>query len=495
MEIRVLGCSGGRSPGLELTSYLIDETILIDAGSASCSLDLEEQETISDVLITHSHLDHIIGLGFIYQNTVRSRVRPLSVYATEPVLADLREHLFNPALLSVPEDLPRLNFHPISVEIPFRLGHYEIEAVAVDHCPGSVGYRVSDSMKTFVFSGDTGEGGNLWNWLGRHDPPDSLVAEISFPDHMKELARQSSHLTPAMLCECLDRAGLPPDYKVNINHLKPAFLEDLFEEIEHCRDRNLVILRKGDRIVLEEKLSSDTVLRQTEERVADKVPEFDASSDLYHQRDRLEREFGVQVKKDELIFSQGDRSRVMYIVREGKIRIHRRAGGREKTLSYLGPGDFFGEMAMLNNRPRSASATAVTGARLLAFDKPAFENMVKNNFGVAFRIIRTLTQRLQEADTLIENLLYIDPESKVINTLIQTAYDEGIETDEGFLVRTNPENISDRSGVIPSTLRDIFSGLVERELIELRKEAIIIPDVQKLRRLLKFIELKNEFGY
>jgi CRP-like cAMP-binding protein len=106
-----------------------------------------------------------------------------------------------------------------------------------------------------------------------------------------------------------------------------------------------------------------------------------------------------------------------------------------------------------------------------------------------------LTQRLQEADTLIENLLYIDPQSKVINTLVQTAYDEGIETENGHLVRTNPDKISDRSGVISSTLRDIFADLVERGLIELSKESIIIYDVQKLRRLLKFIELKNEFGY
>ncbi len=495
MEIQVLGCSGGRSPGLELTGYLIDGTILIDAGSASCSLELEEQEMISDVLITHAHMDHIIGLGFIYQNTVRSRVRPLEIYATEPVLANLREHLFNTDLLPVPDDFPRLNFHPISVEIPFRLGHYEIEAIAVDHCAGSVGYRVSDFQKSFLFSGDTGTGGELWNWLGKHGPPDSLVAEISFPDHMEELARQSSHLTPKTLCECLDKAGIDSSFKVNINHLKPAFLEDLFEEIEHCNDHNLVILRKDDRIVLEDKQSSESLLRQAEERVADKVPEFDASSDLYHQRDSLEREFGVHVKQGERIFGQGDRSRVMYIIREGKVRIHRRAGGVDKTLSELGPGDFFGEMAMLNNRPRSASATAMNDARLLAFDKPAFENLVLNNFGVALRIIRTLTQRLQEADTLIENLLYIDPESKVINTLVQTAYDEGIETESGFLVRTNPDKISSRSGVIPSTLRDIFADLVERGLIDLKREVIIIPDVQKLRRLLKFIELKDEFGY
>jgi len=495
MEIQVLGCSGGRSPGLELTGYLIDGTILVDTGSASCSLDLETQETISDVLITHSHMDHIIGLGFIYHNTLRSRARPLEVYATEPVLENIRQHLFNTDILPVPGDFPRINFHPVSVEIPFRLGHYEIEAVAVDHCAGSVGYRVGDGSKSFVFSGDTGTGGDLWAWLKKNGPPDSLVAEISFPDHMDELASASAHLTPKSLCECLDKAGIAPDYKVNINHLKPAFLEDLFEEIEHCEDHNLVILRKGDRIVLEDKQSTDTLLRETEAKVADKIPEFDASSDLYHQRDRLEREFGVEIKKGERIFKQGDRSRVMYIIREGRIKIQRNAGGQEKTLSELGPGDFFGEMAMLNNRPRSASATAVTDATLLAFDKPAFENLVLNNFGVALRIIRTLTQRLQEADTLIENLLYIDPQSKVINTLVQTAYDEGIETENGHLVRTNPDKISDRSGVISSTLRDIFADLVERGLIELSKESIIIYDVQKLRRLLKFIELKNEFGY
>jgi CRP/FNR family cyclic AMP-dependent transcriptional regulator len=148
---------------------------------------------------------------------------------------------------------------------------------------------------------------------------------------------------------------------------------------------------------------------------------------------------------------------------------------------------------MLNNRPRSATAEALSDVRLLAFDKGAFEKLVVNNFGVAMRIIRTLAARLEDTDTLIENMLYFEPQSKVVNTLIHTAYDEGIETGEGFLLRTTPEKLADKSGVVLSTLRGIMAELVEQKFIVARREALVIPDIPKLRRLLKFLDLKDEF--
>jgi len=148
---------------------------------------------------------------------------------------------------------------------------------------------------------------------------------------------------------------------------------------------------------------------------------------------------------------------------------------------------------MLNNSPRSASAQALTDVKLLAFERPAFEKLVADNFGVALRVIRTLAHRLHETDAMIENLLYLDPESKVVNVLIRVGSEEGIETDEGWLVRTTPEALAERSMVVPATLRKILADLVRDNLIVAKREAIVIPDIKKLQRMLKFLELKNEF--
>jgi CRP/FNR family transcriptional regulator, cyclic AMP receptor protein len=227
--------------------------------------------------------------------------------------------------------------------------------------------------------------------------------------------------------------------------------------------------------------------------VRDKIIEFDRGSDLHEQRDVLTRDFGISAVAGDIVFRQGDKSKIMYIIQRGQVRIFSNFEGMEKTLALLGPGDFFGEMAMLNNFPRSATAVALTDLKLLVFERPAFEKLVTENFGVALRVIRTLAYRLHEADSQIENLLYLDPESKVVNTLIRISWDEGMESDEGLLIRTTPEELAEKSGVVIRTLRGILADLIRDNLIVAKREAIVIPDRKKLSRLLKFLELKNEF--
>jgi CRP-like cAMP-binding protein len=497
MEIKVLGCSGGRSPGLELSSYLVDDNLLLDTGGAVSSLSFDQQELITDVVITHAHLDHILGLAFLYDNTRLSRRHPLTVHATEPVLRNLREHLFTPGIMPGyrrgEADPESLHFHPIALEVPFRVGTVELEAFPVNHSSGAVALRISDLGLTCFYTGDTGPTDRIWEWMRKGGKTDCLLAEVSFPDRMADLAKISGHLTPASLIESLKKAELHPDHKVHLVHLKPAYMGELLDEIEAQRDWNLAVLRRGEVIRLERVAESKGLQEEIEERVHDKMVEFDRDSDLHEQRDLLTRDLGISAVAGDIVFRQGDKSKIMYIIQKGRVRIFSSFEGMEKTLALLGPGDFFGEMAMLNNCPRSATATALTDLKLLAFERPAFEKLVTENFGVALRVIRTLSYRLHEADSLIENLLYLDPASKVVNTLIRIAWDEAMESDEGLLIRTSPEELAEKSGVVIGTLRGILADLVRDNLIVAKREAIVIPDRKKLQRLLKFLELKNEF--
>ena len=99
MKVRVLGCSGAIAKDCRTTSFLIGDSILLDAGTGVGDLTLEEMDKIDHVLLTHSHLDHIAALPLLADTAVRQRMQqgrgPIRVYALPEVLKAMHEHLFN----------------------------------------------------------------------------------------------------------------------------------------------------------------------------------------------------------------------------------------------------------------------------------------------------------------------------------------------------------------------------------------------------------------
>src|ERR1700704_137755 len=95
MKIRVLGCSGGIGGGLRTTSFLVDEDVLIDAGTGVGDLSLAELTLIDHIFVTHSHLDHVNSIAFFLDSVGSLRPQPVTVYATAPTIATLKKHPFN----------------------------------------------------------------------------------------------------------------------------------------------------------------------------------------------------------------------------------------------------------------------------------------------------------------------------------------------------------------------------------------------------------------
>ena len=119
----------------------------------------------------------------------------------------------------------------------------------------------------------------------------------------------------------------------------------------------------------------------------------------------LAQRFTREVPRGTVLFREGEPGREMFVVQAGRIRISKRVGEAETALAALGPGEFFGEMSILNNRPRTATATVVEDARLLVIDPKTFDAMLRANAEVAIRMIKKLADRLEEADRRIEQLL------------------------------------------------------------------------------------------
>src|SRR5438270_715403 len=143
-----------------------------------------------------------------------------------------------------------------------------------------------------------------------------------------------------------------------------------------------------------------------------------------------------------VLFREGDRGQTMYVIRSGRVNISKRIGDSEITLAVLGPGEFFGEMALLEGLPRSAGATVVEDALLIEVEQAAFETLVRKNGEIAVRLMRRLSSRLREADRQIQSLMSRSGAARALS-----------------LVRTVAES-PDKNGrrLLPEELRGVRAG-------------------------------------
>jgi CRP-like cAMP-binding protein len=210
--------------------------------------------------------------------------------------------------------------------------------------------------------------------------------------------------------------------------------------------------------------------------------------------DKLYERFGKEFSSGHVLFNEGDSGKEMFVIQAGKVRISKKVRDVEKTLVSLGPGAFFGEMSILNNKPRSATATVEEDAKLLVIDPKTFEAMVRGNAEIAVRLIKTLATRLQEADDQIENLLLRDHNSRVVHYLTHVANKQGQQGPDGVAVELTVKDLAAKIGLDLDPVNEVLNKLIRARLVKLTETGFIIQDVGKLREFLEFLEMKEKFG-
>jgi len=237
MTIRVLGCSGSIAAGCRTTSFLLDDNVLIDAGTGVGDLTLDEMVRIDHILVTHSHLDHVLAIGLLADSVARRRIAsgrgPIQVHALAATIAALRQHVFNgviwPDFTRLPDPAhPLLAFSPIELGQVLALGRRSVEVLPAEHTVPAVGYAVRCAGGDWVFTGDTGPNPALWVRLAER-PVSSLVIETAFGDDEHEVAKASRHLCPAELGRELAQLRAPT--AVFITHIKPGEVTAVMSEI------------------------------------------------------------------------------------------------------------------------------------------------------------------------------------------------------------------------------------------------------------------------
>ena len=234
MKVRVLGCSGAIAKDCRTTSFLIDDSILIDAGTGVGDLTLDEMRKIDHVFLTHSHLDHIAALPLMLDAVSSLRNSPVEIHALPTTIDALRTHIFNnvvwPDFGSIPSaDKPFVRFCPLHTGEQRTVAGLVVEALPAVHTVPAVGYAVQGNSGWWVFSGDTERNPAFWERVNQL-PVAMLVIETAFSERESALARRSLHLSPRSLLAELRLFG-QQSCNTFITHTKPAETDIIMGEI------------------------------------------------------------------------------------------------------------------------------------------------------------------------------------------------------------------------------------------------------------------------
>ncbi|XXF81628.1 Crp/Fnr family transcriptional regulator [Myxococcaceae bacterium GXIMD 01537] len=208
----------------------------------------------------------------------------------------------------------------------------------------------------------------------------------------------------------------------------------------------------------------------------------------------LFQRFGKEFPKGTILFREGEPGKDMFVLQSGRIGISKRVRDVEKTLAVLGPGEFFGEMAIIANKPRNATATVTEDAKLLVIDSKTFEAMIRGNAEIAVRMIKKLAERLSEADAQIENLLHSDPASRVVHLVLQMAQTRGRQTERGVEVDAALKELPRQLGAGEPAIRSMLDRLERSGLIERSGDRLTVYDLGRLNEYLQYLEMKWKFG-
>lgn len=255
MHIRVLGCSGSIAAGCRTTAFLLDHDLLIDAGSGVGDLTLDELVQIDDIVLSHAHLDHVLGVPLLADSVMRRRHGrpPIRVHGLPATLEALRAHLFNgqiwPDFTRLPTpQAPILSLCPFETGDRLTLGRHRLEVLPARHTVPAVGFAVLAPAGAWVFSGDTGPNPALWARL-RTLPVAHLVIETAFSDDEAAVAEVSGHLHPQAVARQLAQLSQPA--QVHITHIKPGEMAAVMAEIAaHAPQLQVRALQAGQRITL-----------------------------------------------------------------------------------------------------------------------------------------------------------------------------------------------------------------------------------------------------
>ena len=244
-----IDADGKASARQHLLSIVIDDKVAIDAGCLAMSCSDTQRKQIRDIILTHTHLDHIAGLPLYIDDLFATLTEPVRIHATRVMIDILERDIFNwsiyPRFSELTNDHgPVIEYREFEQGSTFAVKHLTVRSIAVNHKVSASGYIVSDGSVSVAITGDTAATDEIWPACASEPNLKAVLVECAFPDEMAELAAISGHLTPSLLTKELAKiAGRQfPAYIIN---LKAMYRDRVIEQIAKTGLDNVEVLEVG----------------------------------------------------------------------------------------------------------------------------------------------------------------------------------------------------------------------------------------------------------
>lgn len=196
--------------------------------------------------------------------------------------------------------------------------------------------------------------------------------------------------------------------------------------------------------------------------------------------------FTREFAKDGVIILAEEEGDALFVIEEGQVKVCISSEeGREVILSLLGPGAVFGELALLDGKPRSANVIATDDTSLVMLRRSDFQQLIYKTPQIAMALLAELAGRLRRTDRQIEGLALLDVTSRISETLLQLADDQGKDTAEGIAIDNRPthQELANMSGTTRETVSRALKRLEDQGYISCRGRKIIILRENKRSRI------------
>lgn len=198
--------------------------------------------------------------------------------------------------------------------------------------------------------------------------------------------------------------------------------------------------------------------------------------------------FQVSFSKGDIIFCEHEPGDTFYLLQAGRVQIVRIIGDLEKNIDILYPGEIFGEMAILEEAPRSATTIALDDVKALEFNRANFEVLMMGNPQIAMKLLKLFIKRIYDQKRRFMILTLDDVETKVADVFLMLAENQSLDTASADSIdfKTTVDDVAHWAGIPPAQCREVLNHFVSQRKVELHPERIVVKNINDFARSVNY---------